>query len=108
MTEQLTHARFAASVAYLAKVAAQWAGDSLMLPEHHDKPVSRSTVDRFCAEIRDRVSYIEQMSLAAAAEEHRANVLPKLHAICEQHERGDVDVQQAFAGLLNVLGRGPS
>ena len=55
----LTHSLLAERCAYLAKVAAAWAGDLLSLPEQNGAPVPLETVERFLSEMRERLDRIE-------------------------------------------------
>lgn len=82
-TEPYTNARFAEAVAYLTKVTAQWAAEALMLPEELHQPVRHYAIDRFCAEVRERVSYIEERAVASAAA-HRSEAASYLTKVTAQ------------------------
>lgn len=56
----VTHAQFAERAARIASVAAAWAADTLILPDYHDKPVSKDALRRFCEAIRFHVDCVER------------------------------------------------
>lgn len=64
---KLTNADFSRFCAYLAKDAAHWAGDTLILPEDLNEPVRPEAVARFTKEVRERLDHLE--SRAALAKE---------------------------------------
>ncbi len=54
----MTNAHFARQAAYLAKNAADWAGDALLQPE---VALDAPSTDRFLADMRARLVRIEEM-----------------------------------------------
>ncbi|MDI6026748.1 hypothetical protein QBK99_11155 [Corticibacterium sp. UT-5YL-CI-8] len=62
IVSELTNARLAELLAYLAGNTARWSGDFLTLPEEHAEPVRKEAVARFLRDTRDRLDRIEKLA----------------------------------------------
>jgi hypothetical protein len=55
----MTRQEFARQASWLAKLAADWAGDTLSyLPEELNQPVNPDAIQRFKQAVNDRLSFI--------------------------------------------------
>jgi len=68
---KLTEAEFSRSCANIARFAASWAADILILPEDCNKPSNPANVARFTDDLRQRLDYIDQRAGRAALAEER-------------------------------------
>lgn len=57
----ITHARFSRQASFIAKKAADWSADCLMLEEYLMQPVRDEPVERFLREMRARLDHIENL-----------------------------------------------
>lgn len=56
----MSNARFCRLATYIAKAAASWAGDTLVLDGRLREPVPDDVAKRFIADIRQRLDFIEE------------------------------------------------
>ncbi|HEY0125011.1 MAG TPA: hypothetical protein VGC14_25255 [Rhizobium sp.] len=66
---KLTNAEFAQQCAYIAKTAASWAGDLLILPETYQETPRHYSVERFVSDMRKHLDFLAER--AALNEEAR-------------------------------------
>jgi len=57
---RITNTEFAMQVGFLASHAADWAAQSLSLPEDREQPVHEFAMSRFLEEFRNRIDRIEK------------------------------------------------
>lgn len=57
----ITHHEIARQAAFIAKNSADWAADFLNLPSEADKPVRDYGVQKYLAQMRERLDIIERM-----------------------------------------------
>lgn len=65
----MTQAEFAQQCAFIAKKAADWAGDVLTLPEDYARPVDPKAVARFTDGLREHLDRIDRRAGRQALQE---------------------------------------
>lgn len=70
MSAEMTHARAAMFMTYIAKNAASWAGELLTLPEQADQPVRADAMERFVADIDGRLDLFREAVRALKGDAH--------------------------------------
>ena len=103
--ERITEAQFSMQCAFIAKIAAAWAGDLLTLPERYNCEADTNTVARFTDEMRGRLARLDEW----VGRDGQSVAYPATHAhtvrkaALREEDRGNADLAEELGAAMRFI-----